>query len=529
MLARTTIGVALATVGIAAIAAPAAAQLGETTYANYESSIVEDVAGSTVTLTDDDLVGQTGTNTLVVGATNLVTTHGNHQLLITADVDTASSIAAGAARLRTFALQFYELGGTNALTDKWREDDARMLARATLVDDLTIGGVAGSSAELEFYWQVAGRNAYVVEVNGSPDYAFDTETTLRFQGLTTAPNSGGGVHNRTLGSSGVVDTADASDTRFIDDFVVHSFDVDPTTTFRYEMELETEQTNQLDNGIELTNLDATGQFRADFTDDINHAFAGAELVGVVVRDSGGTIQPSATVSSAEGYLYPVLAAVPDARTPAKNILSPVAVIASDLGEFGASTPFEQMIDQSNLDIPFVSGAESFDDYINQIPEPFADPTFTGNWQSLVDLSLPLEGFVDFDLGATYRIDRIALWYRSLQDIRILVADDPAGPFTEVSVHTGLPDKQSNVGSTRLELLDLGGEHDARYVRLEVDDVYPSLPGGTFGYAIVCEVAVSAEVLPDPIGGSVPVPGVAGAVVALGFTALGVGTLRRRSR
>ena len=71
------------------------------------------------------------------------------------------------------------------------------------------------------------------------------------------------------------------------------------------------------------------------------------------------------------------------------VLSPVAVAGSSLAAYDASTPFENMINQSGLAEPFVSGTTDFGTYFAEAGKPFGNANFANNWQSALSFNLPL--------------------------------------------------------------------------------------------------------------------------------------------
>jgi hypothetical protein len=100
------------------------------------------------------------------------------------------------------------------------------------------------------------------------------------------------------------------------------------------------------------------------------------------------------------------------------------------------------------------------------------------------------GYVDFDFGAEYSIDRLAVWNISMKDIKIHVSDTSITTLQEVASFT-LPNHLNFPFSYSHDLLDLGSAHDARYLRIEIDSVHLFSSSDTFGFAIVGEVAASA--------------------------------------
>ncbi|MCL4178067.1 MAG: hypothetical protein KJ072_10060 [Verrucomicrobia bacterium] len=172
-------------------------------------------------------------------------------------------------------------------------------------------------------------------------------------------------------------------------------------------------------------------------------------------------------------------------------LSPVAIAGSDLEEYSPSTPFTNMINQSGIATPFVSGETDFDTHFATPGEPFGNANYQNNWQSQADFDLPLTGYVDFDLGAAYRVDQIAIWSLSLRDIRIELLDELGGVPRAVGAFT-LTNQLNFPFSYRVEVHALTPSAPARYVRLNIDSVHTYSPTDTFGYAIIGEVAFSVE-------------------------------------
>jgi hypothetical protein len=177
-------------------------------------------------------------------------------------------------------------------------------------------------------------------------------------------------------------------------------------------------------------------------------------------------------------------------TRAGTILSPVAALGTDLGVYDPQTPLENMINQSGLDKPFTSGVTDFDAYFNTGASPFAQGAFNNGWQSNFSFTLPLTGYVDFDLGAVYTIDRLGIWNRSLETGNILVKENLGDSFVDVGDFT-LQNKLNFPFSYQPEIISLDSSVDARYLRLAITSTYKFDPSDTFAYAIVGEVAVDA--------------------------------------
>lgn len=170
------------------------------------------------------------------------------------------------------------------------------------------------------------------------------------------------------------------------------------------------------------------------------------------------------------------------------ILSPTAVLGTDLGTFDPVTSLANMINQSGLDKPFTSGVTDFDEYFTTGAPPFGQGRFDFGWQSDFTFTLPLRGFVDFDLGAVYTIARIAVWNRSLENGNFLASETFGGPFTSAgSFH--LQNKLHFPFSYQPEIVALDEPTRARYLRFDITSAYKFDATDTFAYAIVGEVAV----------------------------------------
>jgi hypothetical protein len=195
-------------------------------------------------------------------------------------------------------------------------------------------------------------------------------------------------------------------------------------------------------------------------------------------------------------LLAVLAAVA-IPTHAGTILSPTAVLGTDLGTFDPITALGNMINQSGLDKPFTSGVTDFDEYFTTGAPPFGQGRFDFGWQSDFSFNLPLTGFVDFDLGAVYAIDRIAVWNRSLENGNFLVSETLGGPFTNAgSFH--LQNKLNFPFSYQPEVVELDDTVNARYLRFDITSTYKFDITDTFAYAIVGEVAVDVVTDDSPV-------------------------------
>ena len=180
------------------------------------------------------------------------------------------------------------------------------------------------------------------------------------------------------------------------------------------------------------------------------------------------------------------------------MLSPTAVLGTDLGTLSEEVPLTHLIDQSGLDTPFISGTTLFETYFASPDQTFAMNGPANNWQSEVDFELPQQGSIDFDLGSVRTVSKLAIWNTSAEDITLAFANDPselasapvAGSF-RLTNHTSFP------FSYRVDVITLPSPTQGRYFRLGVQSTYLLSPGLTFSYVIIGEVAVSAAPATTP--------------------------------
>jgi hypothetical protein len=157
-----------------------------------------------------------------------------------------------------------------------------------------------------------------------------------------------------------------------------------------------------------------------------------------------------------------------------------------------------LINQSGITTPFTSGITVFDTYFATPGQMFATSGNggTNNWQSEVAFDLGYQGYLDFDLGAVYRINKLAIWNRSLSNVTVKVLHDLNGA-EQVVGDFRLINRQNFTFSYAVDLLPFNATYEGRYVRLVINSVYP-IQGFTFGYAIVGEVVASVLPVDTPL-------------------------------
>jgi len=172
------------------------------------------------------------------------------------------------------------------------------------------------------------------------------------------------------------------------------------------------------------------------------------------------------------------------------VLSPVAV-STNIPSFNDTVSVTNLINQSGITTPFVSGVTVFDTYFANPGQTFATSGNGGvnNWQSDTAFDLGYQGRLDFDLGASYQLNKLAIWNRSLSNITVKVLVDLGGT-EQVAGNFTLINRQSFSFSYAVDVLDFNATYVGRYVRLEINGVYP-FQGFNFGNASAGEVVLSA--------------------------------------
>lgn len=490
------------------IAPPVTAQVvGPTTHLEF-ALLHEETVATVASAVSGSNPGEDGTNR-VEDLVFVDGVHGTHRVNLVAEVDAQTG---GAPRLRALGEHEFHLTGSDRRNDVWTLVDADSLLRATLVDELTIDGLPAGSYSVEFFWDVHGFDDVLIDLApGDSLYAF-INTRVRLE----ARNAGESdfYQENIPWPSGYRDT-DLDQRKTVDEYVAVELVGSSGQPLSVETIFEVEPDTRLDNVVELpgTALVVDGEHSGRFDES-------AELIGILVRDAADNILSNVTVSSASGYVYPVLDEAPVAPLPHRTLLSPVAVVGNSMGEYNASVPTLNMINHSGLVKPFTSAVTGFDTYFDFSPTPNGLISFVNNWQSQIQTTLPFTGTVDFDLGGTWWIDRVAFWNVSLEDIRVSISDSPTGPWQEIGQYR-LQNRLFYFSSYPHEIVDLGGEYEASYLRIQVDSAYKSSVSNTFAYGIVGELAVSAALTPLPEPGS-------GLLAAAGFLGL-VGIARGRRR
>jgi hypothetical protein len=198
---------------------------------------------------------------------------------------------------------------------------------------------------------------------------------------------------------------------------------------------------------------------------------------------------------------------------AGTILSPTAVVSSNMGEYDSvSYGFHNMYDQSGLSTPFVSGTTNFDTFVSNGVTHIADDS--RSWLSRPGV---FNGYVTFDLGGIYDVTKLVLWNGasgiSASPNNFSFATSLTSDFslsTSVGTFTG---QGANYDATVYDVT----ESNARYVRMNI--------GGNFGNGCCTAIGEIAFDVGPPASTNVPEP-TSVALLGLGLIAAFAGARRK---
>lgn len=173
-------------------------------------------------------------------------------------------------------------------------------------------------------------------------------------------------------------------------------------------------------------------------------------------------------------------------TPIRSAVGASIIVGN---EFGPDVDIGNAIDQSGLNIGYTSGVDDFDIYLGL--NPLHIRTAAAN--EYFAMSGTTAGIVEFDLGAVFFIDRIALWNEDATGISLLdiLVSTNGINFTEVVSNFVPFDNPFNVDYPA-EVISLGGTFSAQYVRFDMNACPPE-------FCSIGEVAFSAAPVPEPSG------------------------------
>lgn len=173
---------------------------------------------------------------------------------------------------------------------------------------------------------------------------------------------------------------------------------------------------------------------------------------------------------------------------ARAIVSPVAATATSENA-DPNRPVELSIDQSGLGAGFESGVDRFDDVIGGLTHA---PNGADEWFTAEGVTTAT---VTYDLGATYDVDRIALWNEDSAGIAGAELSVSTDGVSFAPVGTIAPEN-NQIGSYGAEVFDLG--FTGRFLRLDITDAPQEGDSNQAFFserAAIGEIAVSARPAP----------------------------------
>ena len=164
-----------------------------------------------------------------------------------------------------------------------------------------------------------------------------------------------------------------------------------------------------------------------------------------------------------------------------------SIIVGD--DFGGIFGIGNTIDQSGLLTTYTSGVDDFDTYMGLTP--LHDFVADNNEYFAATTS---SGVVEFNLGAVFGLDRIALWneeFSGISQLDVLISTDGSS-FTEV-VTDFLPTDHPLATDYPADIISLGGTFNAQYVRIDMNScVSPSCSMGEIAFSTVAATTTVPE-------------------------------------
>ena len=166
------------------------------------------------------------------------------------------------------------------------------------------------------------------------------------------------------------------------------------------------------------------------------------------------------------------------------ILSPLTALASNTIDGN----IDRTIDQTGLSAPFISGVTDFDAYIASNPT-HDSPGPANAWSGNAGL-LPIN--LDYDLGAAYAVDTLALWTSfqgfSINRFQVFTANNAA--FVGAT-NVGNFDANDTPPPMPAQIFDLLNTN-AQYLRVQI------LSNEGAGAVNLSELAVEVSAVPEPL-------------------------------
>ncbi|MEZ4290257.1 MAG: hypothetical protein R3E53_06840 [Myxococcota bacterium] len=156
----------------------------------------------------------------------------------------------------------YDCTGIDINNDTWTTADSDILARASLVDELTVSGVSTPTATVELYFQIRGMADALIDIDPGGDISYTMATQVR---STLRRRCRYGRHPRDVDRRpGGYRVADLDEQKFLDEYVMLSLEVDPTEPIPLDIAFEITPATTIRHRVEIGSLDMTGLHRPSF-------------------------------------------------------------------------------------------------------------------------------------------------------------------------------------------------------------------------------------------------------------------------
>jgi len=150
-------------------------------------------------------------------------------------------------------------------------------------------------------------------------------------------------------------------------------------------------------------------------------------------------------------------------------------VSTTMGQFSTSFDVEELISQTGLSTPYVSGVTDASSYLSTHTNPLDE------WQSTLNVTT---GFVSFDLGSVVGVDGFRLWNSSYTagpgatDVNqfTLFADNDFDPTNGLGVSLGTFNATNTGGSHPMQSFNFGTT-STQYVQMQIQSNHGSIGSG----------------------------------------------------
>lgn len=181
-------------------------------------------------------------------------------------------------------------------------------------------------------------------------------------------------------------------------------------------------------------------------------------------------------------------------------ITSATISGTNMTELSTTTvPLNNLINQSGLFNHYVSGVTDFDTYV---PSTTHDWNYSGNeWFSHHEQTT---GYIVFDLGNVYNIDKLAIWNEDSHGINTFDVFTSVDGANWALVKSSAASNNTIYQNYFADIFDFNFTSLAQYVKIEILSVWPnenyevpSYQGIKYTHASIGEVAFSTTPVPEP--------------------------------